>query len=145
MGGLAGHMSHLYDNPRLTFSQIKDIFKSAASGELEGTEKTDGQNLYISFSVSNQKFQFIEKEEDQQAAVRDIMSPTSGASYGDTLSSLDFGSGKAVRNKGNIKAGGMSIQQLADKFSFNKSLKKSFSQALRDFEKVIKKFPRSKQ
>ena len=39
----------------------------------------------------------------------------------------------------------MSIQQLADKFSFNKSLKKSFSQALRDFEKVIKKFPRSKQ
>jgi len=145
MGGLAGHMSHLYENPRLTFAQIKEILKNAAEGELEGTEKTDGQNLYISFSVSNQKFEFIEKEEERQAAIRSMMSPYSGSSYAETLSSLDFGDGKAVRNKGNVKAGGMTIKQLADKFSFNKTLKKSFSQALRDFEKVIKRFPRSKQ
>ena len=25
-GGVAGHMNHLYDNPDLTFQQIKDIF-----------------------------------------------------------------------------------------------------------------------
>ena len=56
MGGLAGHMSHLYDNPRLTFSQIKSILQDAAEGRLEGTEKTDGQNLYISFSVSTSSF-----------------------------------------------------------------------------------------
>lgn len=53
MGGLAGHMSHLYDNPSLTFSQMKDIFVKAATGELVGTEKTDGQNLFLSYSVKD--------------------------------------------------------------------------------------------
>ena len=60
MGGLAGHMSHLYDNPRLTFGQIKSILQDAAEGKLEGTEKTDGQNLYISFSVPKQELEFAE-------------------------------------------------------------------------------------
>ncbi len=115
MGGLAGHMSHLYDNPRLTFSQIKSILQDAAEGRLEGTEKTDGQNLYISFSVPKQELEFAE------------------------------GGAKAARNKTNIKSGGMNAKQLASKFSFNKELEKSFSQALRDFEDVIRKFPRSKQ
>jgi len=54
-GGIAGHMSHLYDNPELTFGEIKQIFRAAAAGELEGTEKTDGQNLYISYSVKDGK------------------------------------------------------------------------------------------
>ena len=115
MGGLAGHMSHLYDNPRLTFNQIKSIMQSAAEGGLEGTEKTDGQNLYISFSVPSQELEFAE----------------SGA--------------KAARNKTNIKSGGMNAKELASKFAFNKSLQKSFSQALRDFENVIKQMPRAKQ
>ena len=51
MGGVFGHMSHLYDNPNLKFSQIKDIFQKAAAGELEGTEKTDGQNLFVSYDI----------------------------------------------------------------------------------------------
>ena len=55
MGALAGHMDHLYDNPLLTFSKMKEIFQAAASGELKGTEKTDGQNLYISYSVKDGK------------------------------------------------------------------------------------------
>ena len=54
-GGVGGHMSHLYDNPRLTFTTIKKVLQSAAEGQLEGTEKTDGQNLFISFSVPEQK------------------------------------------------------------------------------------------
>jgi len=120
MGGLAGHMSHLYDNPRLTFTQIKNILRDAAAGDLKGTEKTDGQNLYISFSVPNQVLQFTDDE------------PSGGIA-------------RAARNKTNIKSGGMNIKQLAAKFSANKSLKRSFSQALRDFENVIKKFPRAKQ
>jgi hypothetical protein len=115
MGGLAGHMSHLYDNPRLTFSDIKSILQAAAEGNLEGTEKTDGQNLYISFSVPNQELEFAE------------------------------GGARAARNKTNIKSGGMNARQLASKFSFNKSLQKSFSQALRDFENVIRQMPRAKQ
>lgn len=115
MGGLAGHMSHLYDNPRLTFGQIKSILQDAADGNLEGTEKTDGQNLYISFSVPKQELEFAD------------------------------GGAKAARNKTNIKSGGMNAKQLANKFSFNKSLQKSFKQALKDFEGVIKQMPRAKQ
>ena len=55
MGGVAGHMSHLYDNPNLKFSTMMDIFKAAANGELEGTEKTDGQNLFVGYNVAEGK------------------------------------------------------------------------------------------
>ena len=49
MGGVAGHLMHLYDNPDLTASEMTKILTSAASGELVGTEKTDGFNIYLSF------------------------------------------------------------------------------------------------
>ena len=55
MGGVAGHMNHLYDNPRLTFGKIKDIFNKASEGKLVGTEKTDGVNLFVSYSVRDKK------------------------------------------------------------------------------------------
>ena len=51
MGGRAGHMSHLYDDPSLTFGKLKKIFKIASDGELKGTEKTNGQNISISYSI----------------------------------------------------------------------------------------------
>lgn len=51
MGARAGHMSHLYDDPGLTFEKIKEVFKLASEGKLQGTEKTDGQNISISYSV----------------------------------------------------------------------------------------------
>ena len=51
MGGLYGHMYHLYDNPDLSFSDLYDIINKASTGKLVGTEKTDGQNLYVSFSI----------------------------------------------------------------------------------------------
>ena len=49
--GVAGksHMDHLYDNYELTFSDLKKIFVAAADGRLEGTEKTDGQNLLVTY------------------------------------------------------------------------------------------------
>ena len=89
MGGLAGHMSHLYENPRLTFNKLKEIFQAAAEGEIEGTEKTDGQNLYLSFSVPDQKMEFTD----------------------------DDGPGRAARNKTNIKSGGLTVKQVVDKFA----------------------------
>ena len=46
MGGVAGHMYHLYDNPELSFEEIEDIFLKASNGSLVGTEKTDGQNIF---------------------------------------------------------------------------------------------------
>ena len=50
-GGVAGHMNHLYDNPALTFREMKQIFQAASNGELKGTEKTDGQNLQLSYDI----------------------------------------------------------------------------------------------
>ena len=102
MGGFAGHMNHLYDNPGLTFKQMKDIFAKASSGELVGTEKTDGQNLYISYSVKT-------------------------------------GQAKAVRNKGEILAGGMNADQLALKFADhpNPNIKEVFVDAFDAFERAV--------
>jgi len=54
MGGVAGHMNHLYDNPNLTFSKMKEVIIAASEGKLEGTEKTDGQNLFITYDLESQ-------------------------------------------------------------------------------------------
>lgn len=101
-GGAAGHMNHLYDNGELTFAKMKEIFTAAANGQLIGTEKTDGQNLMISFSVHD-------------------------------------GRAKGVRNKGEIKAGGLNPEELAMKFAdrANPALKETFADALRIFEKAV--------
>lgn len=53
-GGAVGHLSHLYDNPELTFGEIKGILSSAADGTLERvSEKLDGLNLVISWDVNS--------------------------------------------------------------------------------------------
>ena len=51
-GGLGGHMNHLYDDPDLSFGEMKQIFIAAASGKLEGTQKVDGQNIFLSYSLA---------------------------------------------------------------------------------------------
>ena len=51
MGGVAGHMDHLYDNPDLTFAKMKEIMNAASDGKLDAEEKVDGQNLFLSYSV----------------------------------------------------------------------------------------------
>jgi len=101
-GGAAGHMNHLYDNGDLTFAKMKEIFSAAAEGKLEGTEKTDGQNLMISYSVHD-------------------------------------GRAKGVRNKTEIKGGGLTPEQLAAKFAdrANPALKDTFKDALKAFERAI--------
>ena len=55
MGGIAGHMSHLYDNPSLTFSKMKEIMKNVYDANLEAEEKVDGQNLFLSYSIQDGK------------------------------------------------------------------------------------------
>ena len=49
MGGVAGHLSHLYDNRDLTFNKMAEILQKAARGELIGTEKTDGYNIFLGY------------------------------------------------------------------------------------------------
>jgi len=103
MGGLAGHMSHLYDNPDLTFKEIEDIFTKASSGSLIGTEKTDGQNIFLSYSAKT-------------------------------------GEARAARNLGNIKTGGMSAGELAQKFAGRGNLEKSFTDSFEAFENAVRLF-----
>ena len=53
MGGVAGHMDHLYDDRDLTFSKMKEIILAASRGEIKAEEKVDGQNLFLSYSISD--------------------------------------------------------------------------------------------
>ena len=106
-GGVGGHMNHPYDNDDLTFGQLKDLLRAAVAGELRGTEKTDGQNLFISFDIDSQK-------------------------------------AKAIRNKTQIKAGGLTPEQLDDFFSEHpaQALRYSFVEALQAFEEFAQQLPK---
>ena len=50
-GGAAGHMMHPFDDETLTFGEIKQIIDGALEGRLDfeeaPTEKTDGQNIFV--------------------------------------------------------------------------------------------------
>ena len=52
-GGAYGHMAHPFDDTNLTFGDLKKIIKLGLSGQLnredDVTEKTDGQNLMITY------------------------------------------------------------------------------------------------
>ena len=103
MGGVFGHMSHIYDNPYMTFGQIKDVMNKASAGELQGTEKTDGQNLFVSYNVKD-------------------------------------GTVRAARNKGNIKAGGMTPAELLAKFEGRGALTDAFVNSFYAFEEAVESF-----
>lgn len=53
-GGAYGHMSHPFDDKGLTFGDFKQIINNALQGHLDletsATEKTDGQNLFITWN-----------------------------------------------------------------------------------------------
>ena len=55
MGGLGGHVDHLYDNTDLSFTDMIKIMQAASNGEITGGEKLDGQNLFVSYSVKDGK------------------------------------------------------------------------------------------
>ena len=52
-GGVAGHMTHPFEDMGLTFGDMKEMFRLGLSGEITTTgdpsEKLDGQNLFITF------------------------------------------------------------------------------------------------
>ena len=55
-GGAGGHMSHPYESHALTFGDMKEIIYRALSGKLDieeaVTEKTDGQNIQVTWKNS---------------------------------------------------------------------------------------------
>ena len=52
-GGVAGHMTHPFEDMGLTFGDMKEMFRIGLSGEISVTgapsEKLDGQNLFVTF------------------------------------------------------------------------------------------------
>lgn len=48
-GGAAGHMSHVFEDYDLTFGELKDLLSNVFTGKLELTEKTDGQNISVTW------------------------------------------------------------------------------------------------
>ena len=100
MGGVAGHLNHLYDDRDLTFSKMKEIILASSRGEIKAEEKVDGQNLFLSYSMSD-------------------------------------GDARAARNLGNIKVGGMTGPELANKFAGRGGLLEAFTQGFTAFEKAI--------
>jgi hypothetical protein len=100
MGGVAGHMDHLYENRELTFGEMKQILEAASNGELTAEEKVDGQNLFLSYSIPE-------------------------------------GKAKGARNKGNLKAGGLDANELAQKFAGRGGLTEAFTGGFSTFEKAV--------
>ena len=52
MGALGGHMNHLWEDLDITFSELREIFSAATSGDLEVTEKADGINMFFTVDSS---------------------------------------------------------------------------------------------
>ena len=99
MGGVAGHIAHLYDNRDLTYNKMADIIQKAAKGELIGTEKTDGYNIYLGF--------------------------------------VD-GRARAARNKGDMRKGGMTMEDLVNReFRGGERAKKAYVTAFKAYEKAV--------
>ena len=67
MGALAGHMNHIYDNLDLSFSNLLDIFSKASSGNLNVTEKVDGQNLFFTYNVKTRQASFARDSNEASA------------------------------------------------------------------------------
>ena len=109
-GAVAGHMNHIYDNGEMTFGELKQLLQAIADGKVRGTEKTDGQNIFLSFNVRDQK-------------------------------------AKAIRNKTQIKAGGLDVEEFDNFFADHPSqaLRASFVEALQAFENAIKQLDEETQ
>ena len=90
MGGVAGHMAHLSEDTDLTFNEIVGILGKVANAEIDNaTEKVDGQNLFLSWTIG----------------------PT-----GEVEVATD-GNARTARNAGDIKKGGMTTDEYISKWA----------------------------
>lgn len=49
MGGAAGHIRQIWEATELTFGDLKNIITKSLNGEIEASEKLDGQNIVLTF------------------------------------------------------------------------------------------------
>lgn len=76
-GGVGGRMKHMYEDYKMTFGEIRDIFTSVFSGKTEMIEKCDGMNLCLTHK--NGKFCFARTK----GSLRDPMDYKKLAQYFD--------------------------------------------------------------
>jgi len=94
------HLPHLYDDRELTFNEIQEILTKAAKGEVKGTEKVDGLNLYLGYKD---------------------------------------GQPKAARNNYDIKNGGLSADELAQREFNGEQVSQIFDLAFQSFANLVSK------
>jgi hypothetical protein len=105
MGGLGGHVDHLYDNPDLSFTDMIKIMQAASNGEITGGEKLDGQNLFVSYSVRDGKAK----------AARNVGNVKKGGMDADALAAKFAGRGTLEKAfNGAFEAFVDAVQQLPD-------------------------------
>jgi cytidyltransferase-like protein len=97
------HLPHLYDDRELTFNEIQEILTKAAKGEIKGTEKVDGLNLYLGYKD---------------------------------------GQPKAARNNYDIKNGGLSADELAQREFNGEQVSQIFDLAFQSFANLVSKLDR---
>lgn len=71
-GAVAGHMNHIYDNGEMTFGELKQLLQAISDGKVRGTEKTDGQNIFLSFDVQSNKAKAIRNKGHIRAGGLDV-------------------------------------------------------------------------
>ena len=105
MGGVAGGMAHLYNDPSLSFNDIKKILSAASRGEIEGTEKTDGYNIYLGYV------------DGKPRAARNKGDMAKGGMDFGTLAAREFKGGPEVRKVylDAFRAYSMALDTLSDK------------------------------
>jgi cytidyltransferase-like protein len=85
-------MAHLSEDLDLTFNEIVSILSKVASGEIKNaTEKVDGQNLFLSWTINS----------DGEVRIAD---------------DADGGEARTARNRGDILRGGMSTEEYISKW-----------------------------
>jgi hypothetical protein len=92
------HLPHLYDDRELTFNEVQEILTKAAKGEVKGTEKVDGLNLYLGYKD---------------------------------------GQPKAARNNYDIKNGGLSADELAQREFNGEQVSNIFDLAFQSFANLV--------
>ncbi len=81
-GGLAGHMNHPYDKHDLSFADMKEMIARALQGRLDiekaVTEKTDGQNIFMTVKDGQVKFARGVKERINPLTVQELQAKFAG-------------------------------------------------------------------
>ena len=97
------HLPHLYDDRELTYNEIKEVLTKAAEGQIKGTEKVDGLNLYLGYKD---------------------------------------GQPRAARNNYDIKNGGLSADELAQREFNGEQIQQVFDLAFQSFANLVSKLDR---